>query len=99
MRTIDHTDSRGLMRRMELPDDAEDEELEIGILIGPPDLSSLDLPPELEQRLNAELWNRGLLTYAQVMKHPNELIAVWQAALRVDAMKLMSVFAGENGYH
>lgn len=99
MRTIDYHDSRGCMHRVELPDEADDDEVTNGILIGPPDLSALNLPLELELRLNTELWNRKLLTYADVMRHKGELIAVWQAALQVDAMKLMSVFAGDQGYH
>lgn len=99
MRTIDYRDVRGLMRRVELPDEADDDEVENGILVGPPDLFPLGLPPDLELRLNAELWRRGILTYADVMKRPNELIGIWQAALGVDAMKLMAVFAGEQGYH
>lgn len=99
MRQIDSTDARGLQRRIELPDDASDDEINAGILVGPPDLSPLDLPPDLEVRLNAELWNRGLFTYADVLRKRNELLAAWQAVLRVDVTRLMALYAGSNGYH
>ena len=99
MRQLDLTDARGIQRRIELPAEAEDEESALGILVGPPDLSPLGLPPEMEVRLNAELWKRGLLTLLDVQRKRGELAAAWQAVLKVDAARIMALYAGENGYH
>ena len=96
MRTLDYTDRLGFVLRVQLPDDASDEDAELGIPLGPPSLEPLDLPIELERRLHAELVRRGLFTYNDVLRHKGELIAAWQTALTVDAMRLMSLYAGDG---
>ena len=96
MRPVDYTDPAGYTRRVLLPDDASDSDAALGVPLGPPDLDPLGLPIPLERRLNRELVNRGLFTYNDVLKHPGELKAAWQAALGVDSSRLMSLYAGDG---
>lgn len=96
MRTVDYTDPAGYTRRVLLPNDASDNDAALGVPLGPPDLEPLGLPIPLERRLHAELVNRGLWTYNDVLKHKQSLFAAWQAALGVDAMRLMSLYAGDG---
>lgn len=96
MRTLDYTDPAGRLRRVQLPDSAGDEEVELGIPVGPPDLEPLGLPEPLAVRLNNELHRRGLFAQRDVLARKGELIAAWQAALKVDAMELARLYAGET---
>ncbi len=96
MRPLNYTDPAGYTRRVLLPDNAPDSDAALGVVLGPPDLEPLGLPIGLERRLNAELVNRGLFTYNDVLKHPGELKAAWQTALGVDTSRLMSLYAGDG---
>jgi hypothetical protein len=96
MHSVDYRDPAGYTRRVLLPDDAPDSEAALGVPLGPPDLEPLGLPIALERRLHAELVNRGLWTYNDVLKHNGALFAAWQAALGVDASRLMSLYAGDG---
>lgn len=96
MRTTDYTDPAGYTRRVLLPDDAPDSDAALGVPLGPPDLEPLGLPLALERRLHAELVTRGLFTYNDVLKQRGALFAAWQAALGVDASRLMSLYAGDG---
>lgn len=95
MRTLDYTDALGRHWRVQLPDDAGDDEVDLGVPVGPPDLEPLGLPEPLAIRLHNELWHRGILTKRDAQARSTELIAAWQAALKVDAMTLARLFAGE----
>lgn len=71
-----------------------DDELyyERGIIVGPPDLGSLELPEELEIRLNHELFARGLITKKDVMRRRQEVTNAWQSALAVDTERIVSEY-------
>jgi hypothetical protein len=75
-----------------LPDDAPDEHAEYGIIVGPPPLDELNLPTEVAVRLNNQLFDRGLFTWREVRQRREELLAVWQAVLRVDVGRLHDVY-------
>ena len=96
MRAVDFTDKLGYTRRVLLPDSASDLEVDLGVPVGPPDLEPLGLPIALERRLHRELVARGLWTYNDVLKRPNELKGAWQSALGVDVSRLMSLYAGDG---
>lgn len=96
MRQLDFTDRAGRTWRVELPDNVGDDQAHLGIPIGPPDLTRLGLPEPLAIRLHNELWGRGLFTQRDVLARRGELVAAWQAALRVDAMEVARLYAGET---
>lgn len=92
MRKVIYETPEGHKYKVLLPDDAPDSHAEFGVVIGPPDLSELGLPLELEVRLNNALFNRGLLTLQDVRRRRLELIAAWQSVLAVDANKIMELY-------
>lgn len=99
MRTLDFTDLKGRHWRVQLPDDAGDDEVDLGVPVGPPDLEPLALakgwPESFAVRLHNELWHRGLLTKRDAQARSSELIGAFMAALKADAMDVARLYAGE----
>ena len=82
----------GKKYRAVVPDQADRETWQYGIPVGPPDLSELDLPVEIEVRLHNELFVRGLITLADVRRNMSSLQGALQAALRVDAQMIVQLY-------
>jgi hypothetical protein len=77
-----------------VPDNAEEYEYSRGVVIGPPDLSSLGLPIEIETRLNDELYARGLIGINDVRKNRQEVLYALQTALAVTVERIMECYNG-----
>lgn len=75
-----------------VPDDADPELWQYGVVVGPPDLGVLDLPPSIEVRLHNELYVRGLITKVDIMRRGVELVAALQAVLKVDAQRIAELY-------
>ena len=91
-RAVTHTDAEGRMSKVLIPDKAPDSNARYGIPVGPPDLSLLKLPKDTEVRLHNELFNRGILTYADAKKKRNDVVAALQRVLAVDADAIVNAF-------
>jgi hypothetical protein len=65
---------------------------ERGIVIGPPDLSALGLPFEVELRLHNQLWARQLFTAQDFDRRRVEAIGALQAALSVDVERVFQEY-------
>jgi len=75
-----------------LPDGVED--VNLGIPMGPPDImDALELPEQIATRLHNQLYNRSLLTLADIQRRPAEVQAALQSALRLDAARIVAAFA------
>lgn len=87
METIEHTDTRGRTYRARKEDD-------LMILIGPPEglVDELGLPEPFATRLHNALYERGLLSYEDVKRAPQNLLGALQEALAVDQQKLSEAF-------
>ena len=83
----DETERKWMMRVPQCETDAS-----IGIVAGPPDTSSLGLPEALDIALHNELFNRGLLTWQDVKKRPQEIQAALQSVLKIDSGKIMMLY-------
>ncbi|MDD4877138.1 MAG: hypothetical protein PHQ86_08450 [Dehalococcoidales bacterium] len=83
----DETERKWMMRVPQGETDAS-----IGIVAGPPDTSSLGLPEVLDIALHNELFNRGLLTWQDVKKRPQEIQAALQSVLKIDSGKIMMLY-------
>lgn len=92
VREASYTDSAGRLWMVLLPDGAPDADAPLGLPLGPPSLAALGLPEELEVRLHNALAARRLFTAQDARRRQNELVGAWQAALRVDARKLLDCF-------
>jgi len=88
-----YTDEKGRKFISQVPKGHEDEAGK-GIILGPPDISSLNLPEEIETVLHNELFNRGLITLKDVKQRSNELNSALKFALRVNLGKLIDLYRG-----
>lgn len=85
-------DKEGRITIVEVPDDAPSSHDRYGIEIGPPDLSELGLPPEIEVRLNNELYHRGIITRNDAIKRRNDVLGALQAALKIHVQKVIEAY-------
>lgn len=93
MREIAYVDTAGRKFKVMLPDGAPDSDAPYGIVVGPPDLSSLELPLDIEVALNNQLYGRSIFSAKEAAKRSNELFAAWQAALRVNVQALLNLYS------
>ena len=89
-------DSDGRKKIVLLPDDTGEENAEMGIPLGPPSLAELDLPPELEVRLNNELVNRGIITAVDALKNRAEISLAIQSVLKLDVNRIIQMYTGPD---
>ncbi len=88
---VTYEDAEGRRWMVEVPFGQEGE-AEMGIPVGPPDLSSLGLPEEMEIRLHNQLFHRGLLARRDLRGRGQEVFAAYQAALGVSTAAIMSLY-------
>lgn len=86
----------GKKYRVQVPDEAEQELWQYGIVLGPPDLSSLGLPPSIEVRLHNELHVRGLIQRSDLDRRASDVVAAIQSALKLDAQRVIAIYEGEG---
>lgn len=86
MKLVDYEDANGRKFRVEVPDDAKDDEAEFGIPVGPPPIVDfLKLPEPIATQLHNELHRRGIWNEEVIRKSPGALLGAIQAVMRVDA--------------
>lgn len=87
METVQHTDERGRKYKAR-------EEGQLRIIVGPPEglVDELGLPEPFATTLHNSLYERGMLTYADVRSAPQNLMGALQDALAIDQHKLSEAF-------
>ena len=96
LKNVSYTDSEGRKKAVLLPEDALEEEAELGIPLGPPNLESLNLPPEIEIRLNNELFNRGIITPNDAIKNRKGIFEAIVSVFKIDGERILAVYMGED---
>lgn len=96
MLTVD-IDRFGKKYKVQVPDEAEEHLWQYGVVLGPPDLSSLGLPPSIEVRLHNELHLRGLIQKKDLVRRMPEVTAALCAAMQVDAQRIAELYEENNG--
>jgi hypothetical protein len=94
-REVRHTDDFGRTYRVLIPVGAPDEEAEHGLVLGPPDLSALGLPHEIEIRLHNALEGRGVITARDASDNPDEITRAVRAALKVSTQSVQAIYLGD----
>jgi len=92
---VEYTDEIGRKYQVEIPAEYKDEP-ELGIVIGPPILESLNLPEKYEVILNNQLYDRKLFTWSDVRRRPEEIRAALKAMFRADELAIMNLYKEEN---
>lgn len=83
----------GRKYKVQVPDGAPEHTWQYGIVIGPPDMTSLGLPASTTTRLHNELFNRGLISQRDVRKKSNEVFGALQAAFSVDTSRIIELYS------
>lgn len=86
----EYVDEEGRHWAVLMPEGHENPEM--GILLGPPDLESLELPLDVEVRLHNQLFNRRLYTLRDVRRDPDGIKASIQAAYRLDFQRVTGLY-------
>lgn len=90
---IPYTDPQGFKWLVDVPQGMEDRP-ELGVRVGPPDLSDTDLPEDIARRLNHQLFNRGIITTEQATARTGEITAALSAALKVSTTTILNLYQG-----
>lgn len=98
LREVVYNDQQGRRWLRGIPEGLPDGQAVRGVPLGPPPLTDLGLPLEIEVALHNQLFDRHILTEKEARRRPNEVFAALQAALRVDLHKVLGIYAG-NGAH
>jgi hypothetical protein len=85
-------DNNGLKQLVLVPDDAPADTYQYGILVGPPDLSKLDLPEAFRVRLSNELYYRKLFTRVDAKRRITDVVSSVISAARADAQKVLECY-------
>ena len=95
MKNVRHTDPTGRVWITSIPDDAPNSHASMGLPIGPPDLSTLELPEELATRLHNALVERNILTWDQFRRNRTAVLGALKWALRADIQRLETLYRAE----
>jgi hypothetical protein len=82
----------GRMYRVLLPDGANDDEAQMGIIVGPPDLDSLGLPERMQTELHNRLFLQGVFTLKDTRARRGDVIAALQGTLKLDAERIIQCY-------
>lgn len=75
-----------------VPDGSDPSTWSYGVIVGPPDLSILGLPYDIEVRLHNELYVRGLIKYVDVRRDMRSVTGALMAALKVDTQLIAQAY-------
>lgn len=88
---VTYEDESGRWWKVLVPEGA-DTPASMGIPVGPPDISELNLPHDVGVRLHNQLFTRGLFTRDDLRGRGREVHAALQAAYRVDAVAVTALY-------
>ena len=95
MKNVRHTDTTGRIWVTSIPDDAPDRHASMGVPVGPPDISGLELPEPLAVRLHNALVERDILTWRQFRRNRQAVLGALKWALRADIQGLEAIYRAE----
>lgn len=96
LKRTSYTDEVGRKFAVLLPDEEPEENAVNGIPLGPPDLSELGLPLELEIRLNHELFARDIFLGKDILKRRQDIQSAIQSVLRLDTERVVTLYIGKD---
>ena len=95
MRLINYTDADGRIWAVQLPDGLPDSDASLGLPVGPPSLSPLGLPLEVEVRLHNQLYHRRIFSLVDAQRNRQNVVAALLAAMKLDAERIIQLYAKE----
>lgn len=97
MSKLVRTNIDGLNYVVSVPESAQEEEYEYGLIVGPPEalvnvlLESWDLEA-LANRLHQELYARDIITVDSAMRRRQDVMGALQAVLKLDVERIIEVY-------
>lgn len=79
-----------------VPDGAPSTTWTAGVVLGPPDLTTLGLSEEVTTKLHNELFNRGIIRRNDARMARPEVHAALMSALRIDADRIISLYEEQS---
>jgi hypothetical protein len=70
----------------------KESDVEMGIVVGPPDTRVIGLSESMDVTLHNELFNRGLITWQDVKQRPQEIQSALQSVLKIDSNKILGFY-------
>lgn len=92
-KVVQHKTKDGFLFDVIVPEGSPAKHTEFGVRVGPPDLSNLGLPKEVERRLNNALYARKLFTVRDVKNRRQDVVSAWQAVLAVDVSRIVETYS------
>lgn len=92
MQIVTYVDGFDRKTVAEVPDGSPESQWKWGITVGPPDLSPLGLPEEVQTRLHNELYHRGIIRRGDARARRADVHAALMAALRVDSERIIQLY-------
>lgn len=96
MREASYTDAEGKSWWVALPEGIPDNDASMGLPLGPPDLSSLGLPKEMEIKLHNQLFSRRIFTYKEARARRTDIFAALQSAFAFDTEKIVQLYNSDS---
>lgn len=94
---VDYIDKSGRKYKSLIPVGAPIGHASMGVLSGPPDLTSLGLTDDMTMRLHNELYARGLVDYSSVRSNLREVVSAIMHAFGVDAQRIVALYYENEG--
>lgn len=94
MRELAYQDNDGRKFRVLIPEGCPDDHAKFGIILGPPDLSSLGMTKDIEVRLNNQLYDRRIFTFQDSVVRKRDVLAALQSTFAVDVEKIINLYRG-----
>lgn len=92
MIVVTHVDDLERKTIVQVPEGTPENRYAQGIVVGPPDLSTLGLSEEVTTRLHNELFHRGIVRRGDARMRRPEVHAALVAALRVDVEHIVNLY-------
>lgn len=92
MMVVTHVDDLERRTIVQVPEGTPETRYAQGIVVGPPDLSSLGMPEEVTTRLHNELYHRGIVRRGDARLRRAEVHASLVAALKVDVEHIITLY-------
>lgn len=95
-RIVTYTDQYGRRFDVAIPDNAPDSHAHLGARLGPPDLSPLRLPLEVEIELNNQLHARRMITARDIKGRQVDVERAVQRAMRLTGQRVALLYGDSN---
>lgn len=93
---VTYVDDQGRKWWVLVPQGTGEDQIPMGIPVGPPDFTGLGLPEAITTRLHNELFDRGVITTADLRGRSQEIASAIAAAMRVDVTTIVGLYKGKD---